>query len=433
MRLREVDALRALALLGILSVNVWYFAHPESLVTGMRSGAAETAADQLVRFATTLIFEGKSYVVFSFLFGLAFVLSWGPAGLSGGAGRRPPVGWPGAGGDGEQERRTARRLTALIILGVLHGILLFAGDILLAYGLFGFVLLGLRRIRTLWALIIAAGLFLLWCGVTTGIGLLTTALEGTPMWDQSMVPSADAEAERAAYTAGIGSYLSFQLGAYGTVAVSILLGQGPMALAAFLIGLVVGRSRLLERILRGEVTSAKLTAWMLPALALGLTLSATAAVLLWGPPGSTASRAAASEPALGAELTATGLVLLAGPIQAAGYIMGLMLLLRSRAGRPITAALAPAGQMSLTNYLTQSLVLALLFSGLGLGLAGQLAPTVVAAVVVVVWAGQLLISRLWLSRFRRGPVEIPLRAWTYRTSMRAAAAGAAPDDAGQRR
>lgn len=397
-RLHAVDALRALALLGILSVNVWYFAFPELLETGMRSMPMETSGDQLVRFASTLIFEGKAYVVFSFLFGLSFVLAWASAARSGLS----------------EVRRSVRRFTALILLGVLHGVFLFAGDILLAYAVLGFALLGMRRIRTKWALIVAAAVLVVWAGFTLGTGLLLSALEGTAEMDAAMVPASDPEAARAAYTGGIASYLSFQLAVYPTVATGILFGQGPMAFGAFLIGLVVGRAQLLERILRREIATPKLLAWMLPALVVGLSLSGAAAVMLWGPPGSTAPAAATSENMMGAELTAMGMIFLAGPIQAAGYVILALLIFRSAGAGPLVRALAPAGRMSLSNYLGQSLVLAVIFSALGFGLAGQLSPLAVAGVVVALWAIQLGLSALWFSRFRRGPAEAPLRAWTYR-------------------
>lgn len=117
---------------------------------------------------------------------------------------------------------------------------------------------------------------------------------------------------------------------------------------------------------------------------------------------------------MGAELTAMGMIFLAGPIQAAGYVILALLIFRSAGAGPLVRALAPAGRMSLSNYLGQSLVLAVIFSALGLGLAGQLSPLAVAGVVVALWAIQLGLSALWFSRFRRGPAEAPLRAWTYR-------------------
>lgn len=81
-------------------------------------------------------------------------------------------------------------------------------------------------------------------------------------------------------------------------------------------------------------------------------------------------------------------------------------------GGRLAAVLAPAGRMSLSNYLGQSVVCALLFTGVGLGLAGRLGPASLPAVVPVIYAAQLGVSRWWLRRFRYGPLEWALRAWT---------------------
>lgn len=396
-RLPAVDALRALALLGILSVNVWYFVYPDLLQSGVRSAEVASGADQLVRFVSTLLFEAKSYVVFSFLFGLSFVLAWASASRAGHS----------------VIRRSVRRFVALIVLGVLHGMFLFAGDILLAYAILGFALLGMRHISTRWALIIAVGVLLVWSGFTLVTGLAASAVEGTDLWEESVVAGSDPEAALAAYTDGLGSYLGFQLALYPSIAVNMLFGQGPMAFAAFLIGLVVGRTQLIERVISGAIPTPKLLGWMLPALAVGLGLSGAAAVLLWGPPGSTEPAAATAEHMMGAELTAMGMLFLAGPIQAVGYVILALLIFRSAAAAVLVRVLAPAGRMSLTNYLGQSVVLAIIFSGLGFGLAGQVSPLGVGVVVLALWVGQLGLSALWGSRFTRGPVEAPVRAWTY--------------------
>lgn len=391
-RLLGVDALRALALLGILSVNIWFFAHPEMLVTGMHTATVENSTDQLVRFGSALIFEGKSYVVFSFLFGLSFVLAWASAHEAG----------------ANDTTRAVRRMGALIVLGLLHGLLLFAGDILLAYGILGFILLGMRRISAKRALILAGVLYGAVALLLLLLGALTLAVEDS-MPDMVAVLG-DPEQALAAYTGSIGEWFAFQTSAYATVVFSILLVQGPMALAAFLVGLVVGRARILERIIAGEISTARLLAIALPALIIGLAMSTLAAVMVWGPPGS----ASFEDPGAGAEMLASAINLTGGPFQAAGYVILLLLLFRTGPGAVLVRGLAPAGRMSLTNYLSQSLVMVLIFSGLGLGLAGELSGATVGLVVLAIWAAQLIISHLWFTRFSRGPLEAPLRAWTYR-------------------
>lgn len=406
-RLHAVDALRALALLGILSVNIWFFAHPEMFL-GVTTAAPESSADQLVRFAVSLIFEAKSYVIFSFLFGISFVLAWRSRSALENADRfqgtraERSLGAYQAGLS--ETRRPARRCAALVVLGVLHGVFLFAGDILLAYGVLGFVLLGLRRISTKAALITAGVLYAAVVGFMLLVGLASMAM-GDAVGDVTQYVG-DPEQAVAAYTGTAAEWFGFQAGLYPMLVISILLGQGPMALAAFLIGLVVGRARVLERIAAGEISTARLLAIAVPALLAGLMLSALAAVLVWGPPGSTGQTAD-----YGAQMLGSALNLAAGPVQALGYII--LLLLIFRAAPWLTKALAPAGRMSLSNYLGQSVVMVIVFAGVGFGLGGQLSELTVGAVVLGVWVLQLLISHLWFARFRRGPLEAPVRAWTY--------------------
>ena len=79
----------------------------------------------------------------------------------------------------------------------------------------------------------------------------------------------------------------------------------------------------------------------------------------------------------------------------------------------LRARLAAVGQMALTNYLTQSIFLALTFTGVGLGLFGQLARAELYYFVVVVWIVQLVWSPIWLRHFRFGPAEWLWRSLTY--------------------
>nr|WP_010525614.1 DUF418 domain-containing protein [Nesterenkonia sp. F] len=365
-RLPAVDALRALALLGILAVNIWFFADPVRLVGGEPTTAAPTVADQLVALVVTVVFEAKSYVLFSFLFGLSFVHQQAAAWRAGTS----------------ESGRTLRRMLVLAVLGVLHGILLFAGDILLAYAILGVLLLALRGLRTRTALVLAVVVAAGFSLVILGIGALAALLSGTPGFAEALPETPDAAAAVAAYTGPLPEYLAFQLARWAALAPSILFGQGIMAFAAFLVGLAAARAQVLERILDRSaarpIPTGLLVAILLPSLLVGLALSTTAAVLRHGLPG------APTTPQPAESLLASGLSLVAGPIQATGATILVLMVLRSRPGARLTAALAPAGRMTLTNYLGQSLVLALLFSGLGLGLAGEVSGVVVGSLIVLI-------------------------------------------------
>jgi uncharacterized protein len=98
---------------------------------------------------------------------------------------------------------------------------------------------------------------------------------------------------------------------------------------------------------------------------------------------------------------------------ALAYGAGLLLALRSPKIARAAAPFAAAGQMALTNYLTQSVALSLLFYGYGLGLFGQIGSAAGAAIGVALYVGQVAFSVVWLQRWRFGPVEWLWRSLTY--------------------
>eukprot|EP01032_Pedospumella_encystans_P025092 gene25091-28367_t len=110
------------------------------------------------------------------------------------------------------------------------------------------------------------------------------------------------------------------------------------------------------------------------------------------------------------EIMAFGFGQLTAPLLCFSYVSAVLLLFGQPAGRRIEAALAPLGKMALSNYLLQSLLLGLLFTGYGLRLIDRLSPLAVLACVPPIYALQILASRWWLARYRYGPGEWLLRA-----------------------
>lgn len=98
---------------------------------------------------------------------------------------------------------------------------------------------------------------------------------------------------------------------------------------------------------------------------------------------------------------------------ALAYAAGLLLWLHRPRTGGVTPFLAATGQMALTNYVMQSVVLGLIFYGYGLGLFGRLGSATVTLICLVLYATQLAISRVWLSRYRFGPLEWLWRSLSY--------------------
>ena len=95
------------------------------------------------------------------------------------------------------------------------------------------------------------------------------------------------------------------------------------------------------------------------------------------------------------------------------YASGLILL-TSRGVGGVRRLFAPVGQMAFTNYLSQTLIMTSLFyMPWGPRLMGQVDYPGQWAIVIAVWALQLIWSPLWLSRFRMGPLEWLWRRLSY--------------------
>lgn len=370
-RLPHVDALRGFALLGILMVNITFFASGYTAVIAP-DPVFDGPVDDAVNWVVTFVFATKFYLFFSFLFGYSFTLQMDAAKRQGAA----------------FKPRMLRRLAGLFVLGALHAVFLYSGDILLAYSLIGLILLALHRIRSRTAMVVAVVLI-----AYTAIGTLASSLY---MPADAVGPSTmfagGAEATEA-MRGGYGSVIAQHVGDLPFLALTLVAYQLSMALAAFLVGLAAGKRRLLADV---DAHTRALKVICLVCYPIGL-----AGAYLW-----------AGMDAIGTDATITAIDMATAPALTAAYIASLLLFFRTAPGRRFAAALAPAGRMALSNYLGQSLTCLLIFTGVGLGLIGYVAPLGVVAIALGIYVMQLVVSRFWMARFQYGPVEWVLRAVT---------------------
>lgn len=96
-----------------------------------------------------------------------------------------------------------------------------------------------------------------------------------------------------------------------------------------------------------------------------------------------------------------------------GYAAGILLLLQHPMWRRWLSVIAPLGRTALTQYLLQSVICTAIFYGFGFGLYGQLPMNWVLLLGVLVFALQVISSRLWLAHFRLGPAEWLWRRLSY--------------------
>ncbi|MFF8634910.1 DUF418 domain-containing protein [Streptomyces pilosus] len=368
-RLVELDVLRGFALSGILLVNALLMAGPDVVHGG---GPGAPAVDRVAAWAVTALVTTKFYLLFSFLFGCSFVFQARSARRAGAA----------------FAPRHLRRTAALFVIGLLHAVLLFPGDILTTYAVLGLVLYGLRGLRPRAALRLAAALLAALAAVLLGYGLLTAALTAPA------APGPDPAGGTAAYRGGAASVVAAHLGDLPAALAANLL-YAPDMLAAFLAGLAAARSGLVERRGRDRAWLRGAVVRLLPA---GLAGGVVAAACANGP---------LDERWF---LTGRAVAVLTAPALTAAYACGLLLLLDPRG--PAARVLASAGRMALSHYLAQSLVLACVFTGYGFALYGRLGTAAVLAGCVPLYGAQLALGALWAGRARYGPAELLLRTVT---------------------
>lgn len=357
-RLTLPDLLRGFALLGILVVNLTFLAHGlDPVPTSLEATPWDRLATWIVRFA----FESKFYLLFSFLFGYGLSVQLARAERQ----------------DTALGPRYARRLLGLTLFGVLHATCFFMGDILVSYALLGTLLWGLRKHPILFLVRFSLGMLLV--AVLGRIVLAVLLSEGTEALT-SLAPSVQ-PGYRGTFTDAIQQRLQDLIVFY----IFTPLFNWPSALGLFALGLAAGKAQLLEQTERLEHLLRRALPWLL--------LVGVGGNLLY-----------ASRPEHFVSLV---LEAIAAPALSALYLLSIL------TWQHHLSWLAPAGQMSLTNYLGQALLASFVFCGWGLGQFGLWGASQLLLFAPLLWGAQLLLSKLWLQRFRQGPDEWLLRCLTY--------------------
>lgn len=406
-RIQLIDVLRGFALFGVLLVNMVYLSGTDVAVTLPRTESLATGRiDGYVRAAIYFFADDKANTIFSFLFGLGFAVQLARAEERG---RR--LG-----------RIYARRLAVLLAVGCAHMFLLWYGDILHLYALVGFTLLFWRRRGDETLLGWGAVFGVLPVALLSFLPYLVTRVEGAPTPAQMASDLAGArrvmDARLAVFTHGtyfqvVREHLRYNLDSYlGSITLPFF---ALYVMGRFMIGLYVGRRRLLHEPQRHLPLFRRLLGWGLVVGVAGNFLYALTSYLTdhnllydfspWW--------ALAQLPA------AVGI-----PALACFYVSAIVLLFQRDAWRRRLLWLAPAGRMALTNYLAQTLLHLFIFYGFaGLGLMGRVGASFCVLASILIFALQIFYSRWWLARFRFGPCEWLWRTLTYgrRQPMRVAA------------
>ena len=383
-RISQLDILRGVALLGILTMNMISFGLPGVFYVNPAALGPLHGLDHAAFLFSEVLANEKFMGMFSVLFGAGVVLFTDRIRSKG----KSEAAWH------------YRRNFWLLLFGLAHAYLLWNGDILVTYAVCS-TWLFLFRNWSVRGLLIAAGIFL---------GLLMLAnlfynwsmpdwtseeIEGLRAWWN---PDAATIAEEV--NAYRGSWLD-QMTQRVPGALAIQVGYmpflAPRATAMMLLGMALYKA--------GMLTGQRNRRWngrlALIGLGLGTLISAFGAwqneAAGWSMEFSFFS---------GTVLRTLGMVPLV-----LGYIGGILWLCEGRVGPWMERRLAPVGRMALTNYLTQTILATTVMYGHGLGWYHTMGRAELWLVILPIWGLQLLWSKWWMDRFRFGPFE-----WLWRTA-----------------
>jgi uncharacterized protein len=377
-RIQSLDVVRGLAVLGILAVNALYFDAPWSAVVNpLLPPIALTPETHWTWLLMHVVFELKMVTLFSMLFGASIYLVGGET------------------DDAERGVVLRRRLAWMLLFGIVHGALIWAGDILLTYAMAGFVVMFARS----WP---AARLML------NGLIVFALVVIAPEVWSALTPLDADALRNQAGFWAPPPENLARTVGAYQHDGARenfngwVYLTLNPFTL--IFVARTVGVMMVGMALLKWGFWSGRWPVWR---YVLVTAIGAVAlALVAWQ------ARINLEQGFEVEHMSRFGLAAneTLSPLISLSYAGALIVLVRAGALRLATNALAAVGRMAFTNYIAQSVIMSTIFyGGRGFGLYGEVDRVTLWGIVVAVWIVQLIWSTLWLKRFQMGPLE-----WTWR-------------------
>lgn len=363
------DVLRGFALLGILVVNIQFMGL--SSANGARGEWTYGLVNGSATFIIASIFAGKFYLLFSFLFGYSsnYIIR------------------------GERANRTRwiKRCFVLIALGALHFTFLWHGDIIFIYGIFGLLLtfFFFRTDKTL----------RIWTRVTFILSATIVLLVGALVYiseryfpQESFQSPVETKLDEILLN---GTFLEaiparLELWVYG-ISTGVFL-QGGLAFAAFLLGLRMARIQFLSSPIDTQKNSKLIKIGFL----LGAPIQIIAAIIL-------VQNEQSLKPSEAIYLLALFSSFIAAPLLSMFYIGVIRKLVEEKPR--ILSWLIPAGKMSLTIYILQSVVTSMIFGPWGFGLFQNLQTWQVLLLAFTIWALLVYFATKWLERYKQGPLE----------------------------
>ena len=355
-RIHSIDAVRALALLGILLVhshdrfNIW--------LPNLPSGSLDAAYDWL--YSNFLL--AKAFLVFSFLFGLSFFLQMHRAALRG----------------IDYRARFCLRLGWLAVFGVIHS-WFYCGDILTIFAVLGIVPVLFWRVPTRIIAIIAVLCFLQPVAIYNTVSGQPDALY---RWYESVCAVLNLPSAPPAATAGFAEMGCWNVtcGVLHSFLYTLYTNRVWCIIGFFLTGILAGRA--------GIFSGNPQRLWRIAALAVAVYTG----LLIF------------RETAMPSEMTLLTNLWLNETFVFAAVPLAAALLSRPRAERLLPPLFA-VGRCTLTCYIMQSVVMLWIICGYGLGAGPQMSLTVYLTVALLLFTAQTAGSYFWLRKFAYGPLE----------------------------
>ena len=378
-RLDVVDALRGLALFGIVLIhNIEHyniFRLTDNILPSLAS------VDRWVSDTVFFIFAGKAYAIFSLLFGFSFYIQ-----LRNREAQGSDFKW-----------RFAWRMFLLFLFGNFHAII-YAGDILVFYSFVGLILIPMRKVGNK-AMLITAGILMLqpleWGRIVYALfnpdwvtwgnlhvpyyRQILPAITGGTLWEVMKANIWNGQLYSNIWQVGNGRL--FQTTAY------------------FLSGMLLGRTNMFV------ASAVSRRFWKNILIWASVTFVLLFLLVTYIPP-------MLSQRSLRVPLNII-LPSYANFAFMAILVSGFVLLWFGRGGMKFQRLFVPYGRMSLTNYIGQSLIGTFIYFGWGLSMYKYLGSTMSLLVGMAIFFFQFYFSRWWLSRYRQGPFEYLWRKGTW--------------------
>ncbi|WP_435952884.1 DUF418 domain-containing protein YeiB [Dryocola sp. BD626] len=370
-----LDFVRGVAILGILLLNIVAFGLPKAAYINPAWSGSVSVSDAWTWATLDLFAQVKFLTLFALLFGagLQMLLHRG-------------------------KRWIQSRLTLLVLLGFIHALLLWDGDILLAYGLVGLVCWRMIRDAPGTRQLFNTGALLYLTGV--GVLVLLGFISGdTP--NRSWVPdAANLQYEQWWKVNGGAEAISNRVDLLSSNLLALGAQYGWQLAGMMLLGAALMRSGWLK----GQYSLhnyRRTGAWL---VAIGMLINLPGIYAQWR---------------VGFDYRWCGFLLqapreLSAPFQAIGYAALAFGYWPQLSKLRLVAAVTFVGRMALSNYILQTIICTTLFFRFNLFM--KFDRLTLLAFVPAVWAVNIVFSVIWLRYFRQGPLEWLWRQLTARAA-----------------